>query len=380
MKLLYVTSLSGKRINRFMKSAIVAAKELNIEFDIACNMDGADKIGYQHDCDTYGIKAHHIPFHRNPLSPKNIRAYSKLKRLMKDNNYDIVHCNTPIGGLLGRLCAKKMDIKSVIYQAHGFHFWKGAPLKNWLFYYPIEKKLAKVTDYYLTINKEDFTLSQKFKIRYGGLRKLIHGVGIDKIRTISDAEKTSLKNSLGIFNNQKVLISVGELNNNKNHKLLINALSKIKNDSIVCLICGEGKKRNFLEKMIKAKHLENVVHLLGFRSDVDKLLQISSLFIFPSFREGLPISLMEAIECSVPCSASRIRGVVDLLPGSSLLFSPNSVNELTAAINQLNNRDLLNNEIAINSINISKYEFDNVVKELKDIYSLASKKVLGSNE
>jgi hypothetical protein len=130
MKLLYITSLSGKRINGFMRSAIVAARELDIEFTLASNMEHADLQGYKEDCEQYGIKAVHIDFDRNPLARKNIKAYRELLILMRNEHYDCVHCNTPIGGVLGRLCAEKAHIPYVIYMVHGFHFWKGAPKKT----------------------------------------------------------------------------------------------------------------------------------------------------------------------------------------------------------------------------------------------------------
>lgn len=146
MKLLYITSLSGRRINGFMRSAIYAANEMGIDFTMACNMDMADKEGYEDDCKQYGIKTIHIDFDRNPLSKKNLLAYRQLCAEIHRGGYDAVHCNTPIGGLLGRICAHKEHVPTIIYQAHGFHFWTGAPLKNWLLYYPVERVLARYTD------------------------------------------------------------------------------------------------------------------------------------------------------------------------------------------------------------------------------------------
>ena len=131
-KLLYITSLSGKRLNSFMKSAVVAAKNLGIDFTMACNTNMAEKNGYEKDCQEYGIKLKHIDFDRNPLSLKNFKAKLQLKKLMTEEKYDIVHCNTPIGGVLGRICANRTRIKHVIYQAHGFHFYRGGSIKNWL--------------------------------------------------------------------------------------------------------------------------------------------------------------------------------------------------------------------------------------------------------
>ena len=180
MKLLYVTSQSGRRINGFMRSAIIAARQLNIDFTIVSNMDHADKQLYEEDCRTYGIKAEHIDCDRNPLAKKNYTlAKKQLLDLMKREKYDVVHCNTPIGGVLGRICAKEAKIPYVIYQAHGFHFWQGAPLKNWICYYPVERILAHYTDLLITINNEDYIRAQKFHLRRGGRVVKVPGVGVD---------------------------------------------------------------------------------------------------------------------------------------------------------------------------------------------------------
>ena len=137
MKMLYIKHRSGKIMNNFAMSAILAAKELGIDFTIANNMSMADKENFARVCEQYDIKMVHIDFDRNPLGKSNLLARKQLLALMEKENYDIVHCNTPSGGVVGRLCAAQEKIPKVIYMAHGFHFWKGAPLKNWLFYYPV---------------------------------------------------------------------------------------------------------------------------------------------------------------------------------------------------------------------------------------------------
>lgn len=162
MKMLYIKHRSGKRMNNFALSAILAAKELGIDFTIANNMSMAEPGHFEQVCEQYGIKMVHIDFDRNPLSLNNIKAGKQLLALMEQEKYDIVHCNTPSGGMVGRLCAAKAKIPKVIYMAHGFHFWKGAPLKNWLCYYPVERFLAHFTDRLITINQEDFARAQKF--------------------------------------------------------------------------------------------------------------------------------------------------------------------------------------------------------------------------
>ncbi len=370
MKLLYITSLSGKRINSFMRSAIVAAKKCGIDFTMACNTDMADKEGYIEDCSKYGIKLVHIDFDRNPLSFKNIKAKKQLNNLMKRERYNIVHCNTPIGGLLGRLCAKKNKTPYVIYQAHGFHFWKGAPIKNWLLYYPVEKVLANYTDTLITINSEDYKNAMTFHLRNNGKIIKINGVGVAPyLISSSDEEKMRIKEDLGIANDTKVFISVGELNDNKNHILAINAFSKLNKSNWIYLICGQGENYKKLLDRINELGLSQKIKLLGFRSDVNQLLEISDVFVFPSKREGLSAALMEAMEVGLPCIAGNIRGNTDLLLNSELLFNPSDVNQLLLCIEKTFDNEIVSNETNKNKQNIKLFEFDRIVDSLSVLYA-----------
>ena len=126
-------------------------------------------------------KVFEVPFERSPFKKQNITAYKMLKKIINENHYNIIHCNTPMGGVLSRLAGKKERKQGtkIIYTAHGFHFFKGAPLKNWMIYYPIEKYLSKYTDCIITMNQEDYKIaSKKFKktnVEY------THGVGVRKV-------------------------------------------------------------------------------------------------------------------------------------------------------------------------------------------------------
>lgn len=376
MKLLYITSLSGKRINGFMRSAILAARSAGIDFYMACNMDGADKVGYQQDCLNYGITVKHIPFERNPLSMKNKAACDALLQFMQENQFDMVHCNTPIGGLLGRLCAKNVGITRVIYQAHGFHFWKGAPFKNWLMYYPVEKILARYTDLLITINQEDYAFAQK-KLKAREIT-YIPGVGVDNSRftSVSAERKNQLRKELGIPVDAIVLLSVGELNQNKNHQVAIKALGKLKKQNVYYVICGKGELQEKLQELADACGVGARLKLTGFRSDVQDFYGMADLFVFTSYREGIPAVVMEAMSSRIPVVASQIRGVVDMLPGSKLLFDPRNEDELAKCIALvLADTSLKQEEIERNTRNLKPFLFECVVVQYENVYraSLACK-------
>ena len=367
MKLLYVTSLSGHRVNGFMRSAIVAAKRCGLDFTMACNTDSMDKEKYQEDCNEYGITIHHIDFHRYPLDINNIKAYRQLLELIQEEEFEMVHCNTPIGGLIGRLCAKKANIPYIIYQAHGFHFYKGAPLKNWILYYPVEKWLSRYTDRLITIAKEDFYRAQRMN---SGRVDYVHGVGVslDSFVLRENGDRNyPLRDYLGIARDAKVVLSVGELNRNKNHMIVIKALQLLKRDDIVYVICGDGVLRKKYCKYVEDNNLAGKVILAGFTNKIQEYYRMADLFVFPSIREGIPGSIMEAIASGVVVLASDIRGIRDIIQDSDYRFDPNSIYEIAKKILWAINHDHSAN-INLNYKTIEQYSFENVVDELSAIY------------
>ena len=236
-----------------------------------------------------------LPFERSPMRKDNIYAYKELKNIIDINSYDIIHCHTPLGGALGRLAAQNAQKKGtkVIYTAHGFHFFKGAPLINWLAYYPVERWLARYTDVLITINKEDYDRAKGFK---ANKIEYVPGVGIDidKFRNI-EVNKVEKRSSIDVDANDFMIISVGELNKNKNHKVIISAIAKLKNRRIKYVLCGQGPLENQLRELANALGVEDQIRFLGFRKDIPELMHVADLFAFPSYREGLSLSLMEAM-------------------------------------------------------------------------------------
>lgn len=369
-KILFITHLSGKRVNRLWMSSIVAAKELGLEFHLACNMAQIEQPGWDEDCKKYGIITHQIDFNRNPLNRDNKRAYRELLSLMQQIDFDIIHCNTPIGGVLGRMCAKKVNNHQVIYQAHGFHFWKGAPVKNWLFYYPVEKYLAKYTDTLITINEEDFAVAKKFKLRNNGIVTLVRGVGvnIEKFRQVNVDIKNK-RNEFGIPMSGKVLLSVGEINSNKNHEIVIKALARIHANDLYYIICGDGEKKKELKNLVDKLDMHGQVIFAGFRFDINEIMKIADYYVFPSHREGLSVALMEAMASGLPCIVSDIRGNRDLMGKDyKYLFNPDDSETLARMIQDIE-RD---KEHCVEKLlaNINFYSFNNIVKEMKKNYQV----------
>ncbi len=257
-------------------------------------------------CDRY----YDLDFRRNPLHPGNLPVYRQLKRLIDENDYALIHCHTPVGGLLPRLAALRARRKGtrVLYTAHGFHFFTGAPLKNWLIFYPAERFLARYTDLLLTINLEDYARAKRFPAREVGY---IEGVGVDLSRFDAPVDRRAVRAELGLTEADSVVITVGEHSVRKNHETALRAVAAL--PGVTLLLCGVGEREERLRALADELGMGERARFLGFRSDVPALLASSDVFVFPSYQEGLPVSLMEAMAAGLPCVASRVRGNADLI-------------------------------------------------------------------
>lgn len=315
-KLLFISNISNS-VGSFAVASIAAAKKCGFEFYYAANWDGATKEQIAEDERKYGIKIVHIDLDRSPYSTKNIKAYKQLVDLINKEKIDYIHCNTPVGGVLGRLAGEKCKVKKIVYEAHGFHFYEGAPKKNWMIYYPVEKWLAKKTDAIITINNEDFERAKTFKLKNNGQVYYVPGVGIDLSQYEINKNMRKIKrDELCLKDSDKMIISVGELNTNKNNKVILEAIAEIANNNVYYFLCGIGPLEEKLKLLAKNYGIENHIHFLGYRNDIKDLLQAADIYVMPSIREGLSRSLMEAMACGVPCVVSNIRGNSDLINNS----------------------------------------------------------------
>lgn len=281
----------------------------------------------------HNININEISFRRSPYKISNIRAYRQLSRLIKEKQFDTVFCHEPVGGAIGRLAGHSCGCK-VIYMAHGFHFFKGAP-KSRIIYYFVEKFLSRFTDVLITINQEDYEASVGFRAK-----KCIklNGIGVDTEKFVEDASKTKyLDDELGLPPNAIKILSVGELIERKNHEVVIKAIYKLNNPLIFYFIVGEGEQRKKLEYLITKLHLEKQVFLLGYRTDINSLCNSADIFAMPSVHEGLSVALMEAMGCGKAVVCSRIRGNIDLIEENKggYLCLTYDVDEYVSAIEQL---------------------------------------------
>lgn len=338
MKILYTATVLS-HICQFHLPHMQHLQERGWEVHVAAHDNLAVKNGLQLK---YCDKFIETPFSRSPKSPDNLKAYQQLKKLLAEEHYDVILCNTPMGGIVTRLAAKKTRKQGtkVIYMAHGFHFYKGSSKKAWLVFYPIEKYMAKKCDLMITINKEDYALAQeKFSKRTKVAH--IHGVGVDEKRyhPVTSEKQLAMRKAEGLSKDDFVILCTGELNENKNQKTLISAAAQLKDKipNLKVLLAGNGPKEQELREQIRAEGLEDVVKLLGYRTDLEKVVPAVDLVVSCSKREGMPLNIIEAMLCKKPVVASHNRGHDELVQegATGVLLAPTDVAGFASAIASL---------------------------------------------
>ena len=334
--------------------------------NISPGIEIADYVDNQYD----------IAIIRNPLSLINVLAYGAVKRIIQENNYAIIHCHTPVGGVLGRLCSIKARKKgaSVVYTAHGFHFYNGSSLITWIIYYNIEKILARYTDCIVTINEEDFSLAKR-QFCTGSIFK-INGVGVNLQRfkaLTSNENKMELRKNYGFKNDDFILIYVAQFVSRKNHSFIITQLPLLlqKISSLKILFVGNGYLMEKCKSLIKKQVLNGHVLFLGYRSDIDNLYSLSDILLSVSKQEGLPQNLVEGMACGLPVVCSKIRGHVDIVKPSvnGFLFQLDNADDMNERIYQLYTDKPLRETISKqNIIDAEQFSVTNSVNAMSIIY------------
>lgn len=368
-------------IQQFNMNNISLLQELGYKVDVACNFEFGSTISQEKieqlkkDLTKIGVNYYHIPIPRKITDIKNIKkSFEISKDLMNKEKYDLIHCHSPIGGLICREANKHSENYEncrMIYTAHGFHFFKGNnPIKNFIFR-TIEKYAARYTDTLITINKGDYAAAKKFKLKKNGKVEYIPGVGIDvdKINSIQ-GNKEDLCKELNIPSDSMLVLSVGELNDNKNHKIIIESLPEL-SDNIHYLICGVGPLKESHEQLSIELKVSERFHLLGYRSDVIRIMKSCDVFVFPSIREGLGLAALEAMACGLFLLTSSSGGIKEysINNETGFLYKYDDQKGFREGIKWCLENYKKMKEIGQNNINrVEKYTISEVLKSTKKIY------------
>ncbi len=373
-KVLMLASVSSM-IYQFNMPNIRLLKEQGYEVHVAANFEKGSPSSLENTQDLknelkeLGVFYHQIDCKRGAGDfTSHIHSYRQIKKIMQSTHFSFVHCHTPITGALTRIAAKTSRIP-VIYTAHGFHFFEGSPLKNWLFY-PIEKILSKYTDVLVTINKEDYKrANEKFNMKN---IQYIPGVGLDtsKFRN-AVVDRKALRSAIDIPEDATLLFSVGEISSRKNHETAIRALAKTENKNIYYVICGKGELEPYLKHLSKELGIEKRVKFLGFRKDIAQLCKASDIYVFPSQREGLGIAAIEGMASGLPLISSYVNGIRDYTKNeeTGYCLDPFDLIGFTTAMDRLSNDSGLRQKIGEYNKDVAKrFDSKNVNNLMENIY------------
>ncbi len=378
MKKALLTASMASMLDNFNRSNINLLLEVGYKVTLAANFDASEDssplsrlMAFKEEMEAQGCRVIQIDFGRKLSNIfGQLRSYRQLRRLAKEE-FDLVHCNSPICAAMTRLVfrkKRKTHGTRVIYTAHGFHFFRGAPVINWLLYFPAEWVCAHWTDILNTVNREDYRFAKRW-LKAGRVVRL-PGAGIDLEKfKLGSADREAVRRSLGVGEDERLLLSVGELSRRKNQGNVIRALRMLADDAgtgrsalrpgqqasgscsvrekpdgrgfgLRYAICGQGEMENELKGLAEKLGLADRVIFLGYREDIAGLCQAADLFVFPSLQEGLPMALMEAIAVKVPVVCSDIRGNRELVGEKKLRFDPKDPEDIAGCIRKALDGDL----------------------------------------
>ena len=367
-KILYIATVAKKHICQFHIPYLRWFQEQGYEVHIAAHDDfeDGDRKDIPH-CD----KFFNIPFSRSPFSTDNLRAYGQLKKIISDNGYSLIHFHTPVAAAVGRLAARKSNAV-VLYTTHGFHFYQNCP-KSGELYHLVEKFLIPYTNGIITINQEDYRSAQKMCKGTDCSVYFMHGMGVDTNKFAQFyGNNAEIKRKFGIPEDAFVLLSVSEINANKNLKTTIQAFAKARSDNMYYLICGTGDQLENCKRLAEKLGIEDRVIFAGYRYDIHEIVHIADVFMFPSLREGLGVAPIEAMSAAVPIIASDIRGVQEYAVHrkNSILLQPEDIDGFADAIRVLYENESFRLELGRNAaLSVAPFDLRESIEAMSEIYS-----------
>lgn len=366
-KVLFTASIA-KHFLRFHLPYLHWFQEQGYEVHIACA--GDEEVPFTD-------KKWTIPFVRSPFSSGHFQAYKILKEVINRESYCLIHCHTPMASIVTRLAAKEARSKGtkVLYTAHGFHFYNGAPSINWLTYYPVELFTSAHADAIITINSEDYQ-----RISKKGNKKtnyfLIPGIGVDKGKffPVADQKRLQIRATNQFHSTDFIAVYAAEFIARKNHQFIIEAISRHTKEfpKLKVLFCGRGVLKDKMEALVKDKKLESTVYFLGFREDVSEVFKMADIGISSSKQEGLGLNLIEEMMCGLPIVATVDRGHKEIVqPGENgYLFEQNNEQEFIAHLKKLYDHPQLVARMGKKAFELShQFEITNSLKEMAAIYT-----------
>lgn len=377
MKKALMVATVASMIEKFNMKNIEILQEKGYEVHVACNFLENSHTSVEYIAQfklllsQKGIPYHHISFSRSPFSYQTLIAFRELKQLITSECFDLVHSHTPVAGVISRIIAKLCGVDRNIYTAHGFHFFKGSSILNWIIYFPIEWLMSFITDDLITINDEDYKCAKaNFHAKQ---THHLNGVGVETSSlaiSLNALEREQLRDELGFSKKDFVFLSIGELSKRKNQSIVIKALARLNRTDVKYLIVGTGEQEEIFKQLAKTLGVDEQVIFLGHRNDVPKLLNIADAFIFPSLQEGLPMALMEAMAVGLPIVCSDIRGNRDLITQmkGGYLYPPTNIDGFVDGMERIISSIDKEDMTSYNLKKLEIYHLDKISAQMEHIY------------
>lgn len=370
-KVLFVATVY--RFLAFEENDIKLLKNMGYEIHTATNMYEDEWLRDDGKLDYLDLHKHQIDFPRRPFSKQSFLSYKQVKDLLDAENFDLMHCHTPVAAAIARAAARRSRKKGlkVIYTCHGFHFHKTSPKKYWMMFYPIEYLMAFYTDVIITINREDFHVAQKF---HAADKRYIPGVGVDT-SYISDrkVDQNALRAKFQIPQDAFLVLSIGELSDRKNHEVIIRAIANSNLDNVYYLICGAGEKLQELQNLCHKLDMAEKVIFTGYltHEEIIDLCHICDIGALPSKVEGLGLAGIETLAAGKPLVASNIHGINDYVINdiTGISCAPDDVGSFSDAIKKLKNDSAYYQKCSANAKKVAKrFDISKSKEEMERIY------------
>lgn len=364
-KVLFVSNVLS-HIYAFHLPYINWFKEQGFEVHVMANSNGQQAQGFD--------KYYDVKIERSPFSLKNLAAYRAAKKIIDSEKYDIVHCHTPMGGVIGRLASRKIRKQGakVLYTAHGFHFYNGASKINWLLYYTMEKFLAPCADCIITINEEDYrNAKEKFESPKTRVER-IRGIGVDINRFSPSGDKEALKKANG-YEGKFLLTYAAEFIPRKNHRFFVDAAKELvkKCPNVKILFAGKGELAEETKKHAEQLGVGDYIDFLGFCTNMPDVLRLSDVLISASVEEGFGINIIEGMASGLPAVVSIVRGHKEMVINeqNGYLVDVNNSSEFCDKIETLYyDKEQYRAMSEQATITAEKFSIENSLKQMEQIY------------
>lgn len=282
-----------------------------------------------------------ITWSRNPLAVSDhFDTWNRVRRVAIEGRYDIVHVHTPIAAFVTRLALRSLpaaDRPTIIYTAHGFHFYSGQGRLGHAIFRTLERTAAPWTDYLVTINREDYDAARAFGTIDPERVRFIPGIGVDTAvyaeAAVQPADAARVREGLDIPASAFMLTMVAEFSPVKRHAHILSALARVRDESVVLVLAGDGPLVGETHALAEQLGVSARVRWAGFRRDIPAVLAASDALTLVSAREGLPRSVLEAMSMGRPVIGTATRGIADAVGQEAGWIVPrDDVDALAAAI------------------------------------------------